>query len=195
MRANVGAIQYDHKTPHQKTMTVNLCKKVNQSDFVHRLYTLQHETYGARCGRQTISIACPPIQRRGGGGRQNGAGLQYDMDSYSHKISQKEPCQDSPKKPAIVRPYYLPCNAFWSHGRTVVRLRAKKRPEGTFSDQRNHVAGRGQGSCNRRDVICWNLSGRTRSASPPAHRIDEAGGLGRSTGPVVALKDEQGNMD
>ena len=75
------------------------------------------------------------------------------------------------------------------------RLRAQKRSEGTFWGQRNHVAGQGQGGCNHRDVVCWNLSGRTRSTSPPAHRIDEAGGLGRSTGPVVALKDEQGNMD
>ena len=176
-------------------MTVNSCKCVNLSDFVHRLYTLQHKTLGAQSKRQYNSTACPPIQRRGGGGSQNGAGLQDNMDSYSHKISQKGPCPDSPKKSAIVRPYYLPCNAFWGHGRTVVGLRAQKRSEGTFWGQRNHVAGQGQGGCNRRDVICWNLSGRTRSTSPPAHRIDETGSLGRSTGPVVALKDEQGNMD
>jgi hypothetical protein len=44
-------------------------------------------------------------------------------------------------------------------------------------------------------LFVWNLSGGTCSTSPPAHRIDETGGLGRSTGPVVALKAEQGFMD
>jgi hypothetical protein len=54
---------------------------------------------------------------------------------------------------------------------------------------------KGKDVLNAEVLAVGNLSGGTRSTSPPAHRIDEAGGLGRSTGPVVALKDEQGNMD
>ena len=159
MRANVGAIQYDHKTPHQKTMTVNLCKKVNQSDFVHRLYTLQHETLGAQSRRQNNSTACPPIQRRGGGGRQNGAGLQYDMDSYSHKISQKWPCQDSPKKPAIVRPHYLPCNAFWGHGRTLSGCGRKNGLKALSGVKETMLQVKGKEGVTAEVLFVWNLSG------------------------------------
>ena len=191
----MGAIQHDHKTPHQKTMTVNPCKRVNQSDFVPRLYTLQHETLGAQSKRQTNSTACPPIQRRGGGGSQNGAGLQDNMDSYSHKISQKGPCPDSPKKSAIVRPYYLPCNAFWGHGRTMSGCGRKNGLKALSWAKEIMPQAKGKDVLNAEVLSVGNLSGGTRSTSPPAHRIDEAGGLGRSTGPVVALKDEQGNMD
>ena len=176
-------------------MRLNPCKRVNQSDFVPRLYTLQHETHGARSGRQSNSTACPPIQRRGGGGSRNGAGLQDNMDSYSHKISQKGPCQNSPKKPAIVRPYYLPCNAFWSHGRTSLGYGRKNGLKALTGVK--EIMSRAKG----KEVLCievlsvGNLSGGTRSTSPPAHRIDEDGRHELCLWKGAVVECEQGNMD
>ena len=176
-------------------MTVNPCKFVNLSDFVPCLYTLQHESYGEWSGRQTNSTACPPIQRRGGGGSRNGAGLQDNMDSYSHKISQKGPCQDSAKKRVIVLLKYLPCNAFWGHGRTLSGYGRKNGLKALSGAKEIMSQAKGK------EVLCievlsvGNLSGGTRSTSPPAHRIDEDGRHELCLWKGAVVECEQGNMD
>jgi hypothetical protein len=151
----------------------------------------------ARCAEQaTIQFDSLPgnSAEGGGGGSRNGAGLQENMDNYSHKISQKGPCQDSPKKSAIVRPHYLPCNAFWGHGRTLSGCGRKNGLKALSGGKEIMSQVKGKEVVTAEVLFVWNLSGGTCSASPPAHRIDEAGSLGRFTGPVV-FKDEQGNMD
>ena len=148
-----------------------------------------------RASDKTIRSVARQYSGGGGGGGRNGAGLQDNMDNYSHKISQKGPCRNSPKKPAIVRPYYLPCNAFWGHGGMLSgcgRKNGLKAPSGA-KEIMSQV--KGKEVVNAEVLFVVSLSGGARSASPPAHRIDEAGGLGRFTGAVVALKDEQGYMD
>ena len=148
-----------------------------------------------RASDKTIRPLARQFSGRGGGGSRNGAGLQDNMDSYSHKISQKGPCRNSPKKLAIVRPYHLPCNAFWGHGRTLSGYGRKNGLKALSGAKEIMSQAKGKEVLNTEVLSVGNLSGGTRSTSPPAHRIDEEGGLGRSTGPVVALKDEQGYMD